>query len=291
MSTETGTGNIEQSAAGTDLAVKANAALAVATPSQGFEDFQARDIIVPDLKVGQGTSRVTDAEVTGKLYSSIDHSERHDKMRVVFVAFRHGQVMFARKPDGKPDFEAPTPCRSNDGKVPAKDIEAPIAPKCRDEFGEPLCPSAKWTEGGKKPACAETYNLVIVDVNTGMPYRFSLKGESVTTAKRLLSSLKFRAEKKKLSIYDFEADLSLTKLTGNEGAYYAPIFGNIAEVEAGKYRPLFEQFARARSAEEVEPPKKEGEATGPVVDAAAKGEVEKKEKKKSKGGKELDFDT
>lgn len=272
----------------TEIASAKGGALTLAQRPVGFEDFQLRDLIVPDLKVGQGQSRVTDAEVAGKLYSSIDHTERHDKMRVVFLAFRHGQVMFAKKGDGKPDFEAPTPCRSNDGKFPAKDIEAPISQQCRDEFGEPVCSAAKWTD--KKPACAETYNLVIVDVNTGMPYRFSMKGESVTTAKRLLSSLLFRADKNKLSIYDFEADLGLTKLTGNDGAYYAPVFGNIAAVEAGKYKGLFEQFARARGADEVEQPKK-SEATGTVAEAAAKAEAEKKSKPKSRGGKDLDFDT
>lgn len=271
----------------TAVAARPSSALTTAHKVEGLEDFGARDLIVPDLKIGQGTTQLKE-DVSGKLYNSLDPSEKHDKIRIAFLTFRHGQVLFPRKADGKPDFDAEIPCRSDDGKVPSKDIEKPISPRCRDEFGEHECPSAKWTAGNKKPACAETHNFVVIDVTTGIPYRFSVKGGDVTTSKKLLSAIKFRATAHKRSLYDFEVTLSTTKNVTEDGVWYSPIFSDIAMVDAGKYVDFHRAYARAKSAEDKTPPA--GEASGPVVDAAKKAEDEKKkEKPKSKGGKELDF--
>lgn len=233
---------------------------------EGLEEFGAKDMLVPDLKLAQGTTRDS-AAAPGKFYNSLDPSEHHDKLRCIALAFRHGQVYFARKEDGKPDFDGGAKCRSNDGRVPAPEIEAPISAACTDAAGEMTCPAGKWGADGKKPACATTHNLVLVDVHTLMPYRFSTNGAGLAISKKFLTLVNLKAMSKGLALFDFEFTLGVTKETGKEGAYYLPTFTDVQPVEANKYRGLYERFAPKH----VEPPAKaEGDVKGAVVDSAAK---------------------
>jgi hypothetical protein len=297
----------------TALAEKKTGALAVVKPVEGLEAWTARDQMIPDLKIGQGNSQVKE-NVAGKLYNSLDPSEAVDKRRLVALTFRHGQVLFPKKADGTPDYDAPIACRSDDGYVPAKDIENPIAPACHDANGDALCVNAKWGGESKKPACSATLNLLVVDAETRMPYRVSFKGADVKTVKKLLSGLNLRAKSRALPLRAFEFSMSTGKEQGKDGSwYYVAIFTDlkeVADVKSDPYKADFDSWVPKNAAQEVaEAQKKAAEekaksdvsgATGSVVDAANKVAAEEKTKtdagkkpktEKSGKGRELDFDS
>lgn len=296
---------------GTALAEKKTAALSVVKPVEGLEAWTNRDQLIPDLKTGQGNSQVKE-NVAGKLYNSLDPTEAVEKKRLVALTFRHGQVLFPKKPDGTPDYDAPIVCRSDDGYVPAKDLENPIAPACHDANGDALCVNAKWGEAQKPPRCSATLNLLVVDAETRMPYRASFKGADVKTVKKLLSGINLRAKSRGLPLRAFEFTMSTGKEQGKDGSwYYVAIFTDlkeVADVKSDPFKADFDSWVPKNAAQEVAEAQKKaadekakGEAaTGSVVDAAnkvaadekAKADAAKKPKsEKSAKGRELDFES
>lgn len=275
---------------------KESRALAASAPVavEGLEAFTARDMIVPDLKLGQAQSR-EEGVVGGKFYSSLDVKEHYDQLRLVAIAFHHGRVLFPKGADGKPDYDAEIPCRSDDGKTPSIDIEKPIAPKCTDAFGEPECVNAKWGGQGQKPSCTESGTLLVVNVDTGVPYRFSVKGSDVTTLRKFLSNVVMRAMPSKRSLFDFEFTLGNTKVKNDKGTWWAPTFSDLKPLEAGTHRRYFEMFAGKvkAPAPPVENTPAPADASGSVIDAANKVAADEKKKaeppKKSAKGREMDF--
>lgn len=239
--------------AGTAVSIPATNAVAapVARPLNaipGLERMAAKELIVADLVLGQGTSR-TEGVTAGKFYNKLDPKEQWESLIVVPLTYGHGRVLFPRTPEGKPDYDAPIPCRSDDGLVPAPSIEKPIAQRCvADIRGDELCPMAKWGANRTKPKCAETATLVLIVEETGMPFRFSVKGADCTTLRKLLSNVAHKAigSKTPLSLFDFRFKLGTIKETNSEGSWYAPTFTSLELVkEIGSFAHYHSTFAAA----------------------------------------------
>lgn len=240
----------------------------------GMERFTAKELSVADLKIGQGTSR--DEGVTaGKFYNKLDPKEQWESLILVALTYGHGRVLFPKTEEGKPDYDAAIPCRSDDGLVPAPSIEKPIAQKCvTDIRGEELCPMAKWGKDRKKPMCAETATLVVIVAETGVPFRFSVKGADVATMRKFLSNVAHKAlgSTAPVSLFDFTFRLGTIKEKNDQGTWFAPTFTSLTAVEKpGAFKRYHDLFAAAVVAPEPEKPA--AETSAPTNDSATPGET------------------
>jgi len=109
--------------------------------------------------------------------------EQKETLRCVILRGRASRVYW---PPYNPNEENPTPiCKSNDAIRPSPDVENPLSKECA------VCPYAQWQEG-KKPECALVYNLLCLDLDTGIPFVISAKRTSLKPLRNYLTRFKFR---------------------------------------------------------------------------------------------------
>ena len=109
--------------------------------------------------------------------------EQKEVLRCVILRGRASRVYW---PPYNPN-EEPTPiCKSNDAIRPAPDIPNPLSKECA------TCPYAQWGEKGERPECALVYNLLCLDLDTGIPFIISAKRTSLKPLRNYLTRFRFR---------------------------------------------------------------------------------------------------
>ena len=160
------------------------------TRGAGMECLGPEDLIIPRLTLVQPTSQIDSVEA-GKFFLNLT-GEQFDEVQVVFLKVTKGRVYFAEDANERKPL-----CGSPNRIKPSHRFEHPIAPTC----GE--CPYSPWNKQ-EPPVCNETYNLLGIMVDGGLPFWWSVKSTAIAPTKRLLSAIALRARTGK-NLFDAQA--------------------------------------------------------------------------------------
>ena len=161
----------------------------------------------------QPTSNIPDAK-PGQFFLNTT-GEVFDHVEAVFLKVTKGRVYFPKDQE-----ERKAICGSADRVRPSPRFEQPVTPLCSD------CPYAKWTnkEDGKgqdPPLCSETYNLLGVIQQTGVPFWWAVKSTGMKSTKRLLSGVAlFRGK----NLFDARITMSSLQATSPNRKYFIPLY-------------------------------------------------------------------
>jgi len=224
-----------------------------------YEGDEEGEQSIPKLIIVQKShDELVAAGHLGNLYSP-DMSQAFDKLNVVMLIKWSSRVLW---PD-KFNKENEPICRSRDGKVPAGDILdesgkvlAPMSQSCdwdkatlgkRGVFPSHVCPYANWTgtkENSIPPACTEVINLILLDLETEIPFHFCLSSTTLTPFRNDLTkpmgyrkmSLTAKRKKKGLGkalncMFSFSLSIDPTDRQGGSGSSKLPLFENIVELD------------------------------------------------------------
>ena len=162
----------------------------------------------------------------------------------VILRGRPSRVYWPEKFD--PTEENPVPiCKSNDGINHSKDIENPKNSKCK------TCPYTQWGKDNEKPKCARVYNLLCLDMETGIPFIISAKRTSLKPLRGYLTKFYFSQK----ATYSVETVIGIRKMAN----YYLLQFSEGEELRkqdveiASKYaEDLADAFRRTEVTETTE---------------------------------------
>jgi len=224
----------------TETAVTVANTQAMATYQEPFDnglgELDAGDLIIPRLSITQPTTPDIDAAQIGKFCVNIT-GDYQDAMRVVVIKLNKSRILF---PDTYKRDNDPL-CRSHDFKTPANDIQGatPMSTSCELLPGEKkkhVCPYANWTTNDKNetvpPKCQETWNLLIVDLDSYMPMWFSIKSTALKPLRKIVSAISMISNAKRLPMWHLGFDMSIEKVTNNSGTFYVPVFAGLAAIPA-----------------------------------------------------------
>lgn len=201
----------------------------------GLENWETRDLILPQLRIRQPTSDVDDVP-EGTFYNVLTH-EYYETLYVIFLKSSWGRLYFDRE-------EGVLICKSVDRIQPSPSIENPPASVCA------ACPYSKW-ENNEPPKCREVLNNILMaapdspetfDIDHFSPYLMTVAGTSLKPMRAFVSALIAR----KRPIYSVVAKLSLEKKTGNVGKFYVlkiSIDRYLSEDDITKVREAISMYA------------------------------------------------
>jgi len=205
----------------------------------GLEEMDAGDLIIPRMSITQPTTPDIDAANQGKFLVNIT-GDFQETMTAVLIKLSKSRILFPEK--YKRD-NAPL-CRSHDFKVPANDIPGaePMAKFCGllplapgEKKQKHACPYANWTVDDKgkpvPPRCQETWNTLIVDLESYMPMFFSLKSAALKPLRKIISAISMIARAKNVPMWSLKFDMALEKVTNDSGTFYIPTFNGLSALE------------------------------------------------------------
>jgi hypothetical protein len=216
----------------------------------GFEDTFIKPTFI---ELGQRTSMKHKDAQPGKLFDVLT-GENKDSIQVVPLALRRGRVLF---PEGG-DLGAQPICRSADGIVPSPFAQYPQNRTCKE------CPKASWDDydrktGKGKPACKESWQLLVVMRDTGLPRKLKVTGMSIAPMKQLMEHLKQNAVESKMkgegnrNIFDYTFTVGTQFVESKQGNYYTLKFSEVKRiVNVGEFGPLFVQYVQSQKAQQAE---------------------------------------
>jgi hypothetical protein len=234
--------------------VKVDQNQSLATTPQGFEGLGPAK--VANLVLVQNTSR---DGTPGKFRDKLSGQE-FDTLQVVLLGKTMARVYF---PEGK--LGADPLCRSNNGLVPISAEllgHPPLAMECGKYLPNgkyvPVCEHAVWsnydrrTKTGKLPPCKEQAKLLLIERDTGLPYRLTLSKTSLKPLRDLIDTLQrdslgAAARKEIRNIYDYTFTISSQKVVNSQGVFYTVTFGTPSVLKAedrGMFGPMFVQFVQ-----------------------------------------------
>ncbi len=187
-------------------------------------------------------------ENSGKLFSE-ELAMVWDDITFCLVKITDSRVMW---PEDYDEDNQPI-CRSHNGIVPACDIKedpeddnSTLLPGMSKKCGADNCPYAKWTKGKKggseAPRCKAIRDLLVLDLESNIPFYLSLSSTALTPFKSQLEKpLSFRkmaltATRSKAGLppahscmfsFKIATDLRLSK----KGDSYIPVFSDITELD------------------------------------------------------------
>lgn len=196
----------------------------------GLEELDPSDLVIPRLSITQPTSPDVEEENKGKFSVNVT-MDYLDTMHVALIKLSKSRILFPAKynRDNEPL------CRSFDFKFPADTIESPMAEHCGLLPGEKkkhLCEYANWGADGSAPRCMETWDLLIVDLDTYMPMWFSLKSTALKPLRKIISAISMIAKAKKVPMWRLGFSMSLEKVVNQSGTFFVPVFSGLAQLEA-----------------------------------------------------------
>ena len=192
----------------------------------GMEDIDKDDLVIPRLKIIQTTAK---EGTPGKFGLNLT-MEEFDTVDATLLKVTKGRVMF-----DKEDLTLPPLCGSQDRIVPADyftdeaDGTVPMSDVCDG------CVQAQW-DGNTPPPCSETYTMLMLDVNTFIPFFLQLKGTAIRPSKSLITAIFLQSNTPKLKkagamSCDFTTHMALQKKSNKQGTFYVPVFSKV------KYQP------------------------------------------------------
>ncbi len=147
--------------------------------------------------------------------------QEYEQLRANVLLWRRGRVYFEDGEDVLPV------CKSHDGLNPSPLIERPRHDTCGHWNGNgwfvPECPLAAWRffDGRRcAPLCQETWSLLGVLEEDGMPFWISLKGGSLRPAQQFLSMCHEVMRAGKHELLDCGITLSSRLVQGRSFEYY-----------------------------------------------------------------------
>jgi hypothetical protein len=199
----------------------------------GLEVLGPEDLIIPRLVLVQPTSQIDGVEA-GKFYLNLT-GDQFDEVQAVFLKVLKGRVYFAEDANERRPL-----CGSPDRIKPSPRYEHPVAPTC----GE--CAYSLW-RGKEPPVCHETYHLLGMMVESGLPFWWSVKSTAIAPTKRFLSAIALRARMGK-NLFDAQV-MMRSQLVAQPGKkYHIPVCTVSWLKDSSLYRELYEQYAH----EEIE---------------------------------------
>ena len=230
-----------------ELALPEESPFSILSKLDGFEDATITPsqlvIIQPTSRDENGTPGTFKDTVTGQSYREI----KLVPLTIISKTPGMPRVLFQ---EGSALGSDPI-CRSNDGIAPAANSQAPQSKLCKG------CKHSAWrTIGGKKkpPACREKAKILFIERETGLPYRITLGGRSVSPVKKVLETIiKYALSSVKQGIratlHDFVTTMWLKRETDAKGTYYVVQFKDTARItNVGAYDELYNELVKARNA-------------------------------------------
>lgn len=215
----------------TAVATKEETAVAVNQEpfETGLEELDTSDLIIPRLNITQPTTPDIEDDQRGKFAVNVT-GDYHDTMRVALIKLSKSRILFPEKynRDNEPL------CRSYNFKTPDEKIESPMAEHCGLIPGEKkkhLCEYANWGVDGSAPRCQETWDLLIVDLDSYIPMWFSLKSTALKPLRKIVSAISMMSNAKKVPMWRFGFDMSLEKVTNSSGTFYVPVFSGLKAID------------------------------------------------------------
>jgi hypothetical protein len=195
----------------------------------GMEALGPDDLIIPRLTLVQPTSQI-DGVQAGKFYMNLT-GEEFDEVQAVFLKVTKGRIYFAE--DGN---ERKALCGSSDRVKPSPRFEPSMATSC----GE--CLYSVW-KGKEPPACNESYNLLGVIEETGLPFWWSVKSTAIGPTKRFMSAIALRARMGK-NLFDAKITMKSQLVTLPGKKYHVPVYGLTWLKDSSSYRDLYKHYAQ-----------------------------------------------
>jgi hypothetical protein len=254
---------------------ESNALVQLSSPEQqallagggiGLEDVYIKPTYVELI---QRTTRRKDVK-TGVLFDVLTGTE-YEKMQVVPLALRRGRVYF---PEGG-GLGAKPLCRSSNGIQPSEFAQFKQASLCAN------CPKGSWENydrktGQGKPECKESWELLFVMRDNGLPRKITIGGMSLAPTKNLLEHIKqdaiiSRANKEgNRNIFDYTFTITPQFIEGAKGSYYILGFKDVKRIQdIGEFGPLFMTYVQSKKAQQAEVEDAQG-----VVDEVVEAEVQ-----------------
>jgi hypothetical protein len=199
----------------------------VTASGKGLEALGPEDLIIPRLTLVQPTSQIENVEA-GKFYMNLT-SQTFDEVEAVFLKVTKGRIYFADDDNKKPA------CGSSDRINPSPRFDQPMAHSCSE------CLYSHWN-GKEPPFCHESYNLLGVMVQTGLPFWWSVKSTAIAPTKRFVSAIALRSRMGK-SLFDAKTTIKsqLVALPGKK--YHIPVYGLTWLKDSSIYRGFYEHYA------------------------------------------------
>jgi len=216
----------------------------IKSPETDLESFYKEDgqddnlDYIPSLKIAQK------GEFLGQLYCP-DMEQAWPEMEVALLRVTNSRVLW---PEEFNKENLPL-CRSQDGLTPSCDIpedsEAeeenikflpPMAIKCKD------CPYSKWSGKNKPPRCMDVRDLLLIDLNTSIPFFYSVYSIALSPFNQklkkplMMRKMSLTAQRKRkgespghISMFSFNLGTELDSRASGDS--YKPIFNNISELD------------------------------------------------------------
>jgi hypothetical protein len=237
----------------------------------GLGELDAGDLIIPRLSITQPTTPDIDAAQVGKFCINVS-GDFHDKMRVAAIKLTKSRILFPEKYKRDND----PLCRSHNFTTPADDIptSAPMCDTCQLIPGDKkkhFCEYANWGVNAKgkpePPKCQETWNLLIVDINTYLPCWFSVKSTSLKPVRKIMSSVSMICQAKRLGMWTLGFDIELEKVTNDSGTFYVPKCSGLSALspdDAANMTAIRTRLVNVDIKDAVEPDAPEAPPAAPV---------------------------
>lgn len=141
-------------------------------------------------------------------------------------------------------------CRSNDGVAPAANAQAPQSKLCK------TCSRSLWkTVNGRKvpPDCREKAKILFIERESGLPFRITAGGRSVSPVKKMLdTTIRYALNSIKQGVaaqlHDFVTTMWLKRETDSKGTYYTVQFKDTQRItNVGEYQELYNELVRSRN--------------------------------------------
>jgi hypothetical protein len=203
----------------------------------GFGELAPSDVRIPRLIIVQPQVKGMPEEAVGKLHINIT-GDFWDNLTVCPMKMVKTRICFPKEYDE----ENEPLCRSHDNKNPANDIlnATPLCDSCEllpkaegEKRAKYKCQYANWTTTdkgkSKPPQCQETYNYLLVDLESYMPMWGSFKSTAVSAAVKITSSLKILCQAKKVGMWGMQFDIA-TQKDKNGGNFYLPVLSSPVKV-------------------------------------------------------------
>lgn len=222
----------------TDIAVRQNGGAVRTTPEPqvpGLESFGAEDSLMPRLRLVQAQSQFSDA--IGKIFNNITN-EAKDAVDVVVIGAKKARC---RWPDGAFSRDQEPQCASDDA-ITAREGMAGIDMRRTPTTVCDECVYSQWSTNEKDervpPACALSYNFLVVDVQDDLPALITFQRTSARAGRTLVTLVRAFGYRRAYRI-------STKQMTGPSGKFHVYEVGTgeaIIPERLSHYVAMAEQF-------------------------------------------------
>ena len=211
----------------------------------GLEEFGADDVRIPQIKIKQAQTKNADGVPDGTWFLTSDLEGGSETREVVFLEMRKERSLLLPYGGGDAVDAAINRIHQQTGVEVPQSWEGPVCfsrDRVRSVEQEGIevlsshckgCPMSRWrsVRGRRIQDCAESYRILLYDVETQLPAVFYARGSGIRPTRDLLTNLQVACRRRKLPAYGFSLTISTKKRDRDEGTYYVPVFGRPIPLE------------------------------------------------------------